>query len=225
MDQKLINKQQSGEKVNNKVVSGVILVLDAFISHIESCLPGVSVIYDENLGFDTGARLIRDNNNLRDEFNKSLPAIFYRRSVLRPQEEAIGRRSISQNIANKVSDTNTDTYNMIAATFDFEFQYTTTKMSEFENFEISWLTEQGIPSAKTINVDIPNLGSFEYYAKYNTLDDKMLSSQGNYYKYLSSVINIRGNYLVFNSNSKHIKEIQKRIYHVYGALIEQETIK
>ena len=219
------------EITNDNVISTVAIVLNSVMDHITLKLPGISLIYDENLGYDTGARLIRDNNNLRDEFTQSLPAIFFRRSVLRYQEEGSGRRTIVGRYLDKVTETESAIYKALAGIFDIEFIFVTTKISQLENFEISWLSESNIGSEKEIKVPIGDLGDTSYYMKLNPLDDKIVNSQGNYYKTLSGTMSVRGNYytIVPNSTSssglyKHINEIHKKIYGIRGNFLEGEVI-
>lgn len=226
------------EITNDSVVSTVALVLNGIIDHIVSKLPGLSVIYDENLGYDTGTRLLRDSNNLRDEFTNMLPAIFFRRSVLRYQEEGAGRRTIVGRYQDRVTSTDSAIYKAVAGVFDLEFIYVTTKISQMENFEISWLSEATIGTEKEIIVNIGELGEISYFLKYNPLDDKVINSQGNYYKTLSGTMSVRGNYYTIlpNPNAtftdgsptnglyRHIGQIQKRIYGIRGNLLESEII-
>ena len=226
------------EITNDNVISTVALVLDGVINHIVSKLPGISIIYDENLGYDSGTRLLRDSNNLRDEFSNKLPAIFFRRSVLRYQEEGVGRRSVVGRIQEQVSPTESAIYRSVAGTFDLEFVYITTKISQMENFEISWLTEATIGQEKEISVTMPTIGVMPYFLKYNPLDDKLVNSQGNYYKSLSGTMAVRGNYFIaipnpnaVDSNGnptnglyKHVTQVRKRIYGINGNFLESEII-
>ena len=198
---------------NDNVVSTVVLSLESLTAYMQSKLPWVSFVYDENLGYDSGMSELRSSNNLRDQFVSRLPAFFFKRSVLRPSEKGQGRRSVTNRVLNPSQDNSSvDIYKMIQGTYDVEFNFVTSKLSEMENFEVSWLSEDGISEIKDVSVELTGLGSFPYFVTYGVLDDKIINSAENYYKVITGTINVTGSFLVFSENSTAIiKEINTRI--------------
>jgi hypothetical protein len=203
------------EITNDNVTTTVVLTLEAMISYMQSKLPGVSFVYDDNLGYESGMMELRSANELRDKFKHTLPAFFFKRSVLRPAEEGQGRRSVVNRVCvddeSNPNPTSEAIYRTIHGTYDIEFNYVTTKMSELENFEVAWLSEGGIPQLKDLKITVPSLGDIPYFVKYNLLDEKVINSEGNYYKVLFGTMNVRGYFFVFEGNSSIIREIQGRI--------------
>jgi len=224
----------SDEIINPNVTTTVVMSLNAIVKYMQSVLPGVSFVYDDNLGYETGMTEMRTGNNLRDDFKNRLPAFFFKRSVLRYNDQGQSRRSVTDTtVAPNPADPNSRyLYYTANGMYDLEFNYVTTRMSELENFEVSWLSEAGIPKIKQVSVDVPNLGALPYYLTYNPLDDKVIQSSGNYYKVLTGTLQVRGWFLAFNpeasENANIIKEINTNVQTFSGEVpangTETETL-
>lgn len=199
---------------DDKVATTVVLSLEALVTHMQSVLPGVSFVYDDSLGYETGISEMRAANNLPDKFKGKLPVFFFKRSVLRPAEEGQGRRSVTNRVTVPGLDqSSANTYKSLLGMYDVDFEFVSTKMSEIENFEISWLTESGIPSKKELQVTLPNnIGNLSYFVKYGLLDEKLINSSGNYYKTITGTMQVRGWQLAFAGSAALIREINLRIF-------------
>jgi len=197
-------------RLDEDVVTTVALSLSALIAYMQTKLPGVSFVYDDLLGYDTGITELRAANNLRDGFKNKLPAMFFKRSVLRPWSDGHGRRSVVARPVAPAAD-GVHVYRNIHGVYDVEFNYVTTRMSDLENFEVSWLSESGIPENKDIKFNVPNLGDLIYHVTYDPLEDKVCNSQGSYYKTLVGRMSVQGTYYAFHADAKIIKEINAKI--------------
>lgn len=209
-------------KIDETIVTTVVLSLEALVAYMQTRLPGVSFVYDDNLGYETGMTEMRGQNNLRDEFTNKLPSFFFKRSVLRAASEGQGRRSVTNSAVAPVPNTQNSAarlYGAFYGTYDVEFNFVSVRMSEMENFEVSWLSESGIPQNKQIDISVPNLGDFSYFVTYNPLDDKIISSSGNYYKVLTGTMSVRGWYLSFQGDASLVKQINSTFQTFSGQVI------
>jgi hypothetical protein len=200
------------DKLDTDVVTTVALSLEALIRYMQAKFPGVSFIYDEQLGYETGIAELRASNSLRDGFNNKLPAMFFKRSVLRYWADGHGRRSVVARTKTPGADNKSARlYRQCHGEYDVEFNFVTPRMSELENFEISWLSENGIPELKDIKVDVPTLGELTYHVRFEPLEDKYVNSSGNFYKTVVGRMIVQGQYYAFEADAKIIREINDRI--------------
>jgi hypothetical protein len=193
-------------KLDENIVTTVVMSLEAVVAYMQSVLPGISFIYDENLGYETGVTELRAANNLRDEFSNKLPAFFFKRSVVRPSPNGQGRRSVTNMVVDK-SVAGVKTYGSLYGQYDLDFMFVTTRLSEMENLEISWMTENGIPKDKSVTVTIPGLGDFDYFMNFNLLSDKTIQNAGNYYKALTGSMIVTGWYFAFQGTASLVQQI------------------
>ena len=219
------------------VCNTVSLTLAELLTLFKTVIPDMKQVYDENLSYESTIKKFRADNQLKNERVDFFPCFSFRRSVLRYTEPAgPGHRSIvftsSRNLpssADPAIPKFADNYHAVQADFDIEFIYFTRSVDRMAEFEITYLSEDGISKFKQFAVDLtPELGGpFNYYAKFGPLESRSIKFDegGNYYKVISGKITIRGFYFLLVGTSPVIKSIQKRISdfntHI---LLEQETI-
>ena len=199
------------------------LVLSYFIDLLREEMPELKFVYDEPLDYESAIARFRADNDMENETCKPFPLFAFRRSVLRyPEAVAPGRRSINEKVTYRESDTSDSVtiLRSVHAVMDVDFLYITDVISDLENFEVAYLSEEGISACKTIEVPIPtDLGGniLPYYAEYLPLEEKLITQDGNYYKTVSGQIQIKGFYLVLRGSGGIIREINTRIQEIIGA--------
>lgn len=210
---------------DEKIVTTVVLSLEALINYMQSVLPGVSFVYDENLGYESSMEALRAANNLRDGFENKLPAFFFRRSILRYSDKGQGRRSVVNRMS-APGDTPGDArvYRSIYGVYDVDFNFVAPRMSDVENFEVSWMSESGLPNIKDLDVEVPTIGSLPYHVSFEPLDEKIVNSQGSYFKSLVGRMAVTGTFLAFKDNAKLIKEINAKTQTFSSVILGQQTI-
>lgn len=211
---------------DDSVATTVVLSLDALISYFQSKLPGVSFVHDDSLGYESGTLELRGSNTTRDGFKNRLPVFLFKRSILRPAEEAQGRRSVvSRVLTPQIGEIPPHLYRNIFGTYDVQFMFISSKIAEMENFEISWLTESGFSQQKNIELVLPqNVGTLSYNIKYNNLEDKIVNNNGNYYKALVGSMSVTGFQLAFHSGASIIEEINARILTFSNVTLSHDVI-
>lgn len=211
---------------NLKVVSSVSLVLDEFLNHVETNIPGVHFIYDERQTIESAITRLRERATINGETDfPILPLFSFRRSVLRYSDVGQGRRSVTNMILPE--DRPIDgfsTFKSVYADMDIPFIYYTNNIVDEENFEISYLSENGLSLKKEITVSIPELGDFPYMLRYDSLNDKILNVDDISYKAVVGNVMCRGWYFSASGEGKPIMEIEKRIMNYNERLLESETI-
>lgn len=212
------------------VVTTVAFTIAALIKNFHALIPDLKFVYDERLSYETAVARFRANNVEQGSNEDFYPCLAFKRSVLRHDENnAPGKRAIAmQGAARPIGNNISELYQFIQGTFDFEFQLYTKSAIKLEEFEIKYLSENGISQFKQFTVDLtPNLGGLQnYFANYGPLlDDKSFSIEDKYYKILSGKIAVRGFYYVLTGSAPVITSILKRIRDLNTEILyEQETI-
>lgn len=219
------------------ICNTVTLTLAQLLSLYKTVIPDMKQVYDENLSYESTVKKLRADNQLKNDRADFFPCFSFRRSVLRYTEPAgPGKRSIVNtavrlipSAVNPAIPNYADLYHSVQADFDIEFQYFVRSIDRAAEFEITYLSEDGISQFKQFNVDLtPELGGpFTYFARYQPLESRALQFDegGNYFKVITGKITVRGFYFLIIGTSAVIKQIQKQIYEFNtSVLLEQETI-
>lgn len=201
----------------HNVVSTIAPVLERLIASCKEEVDNLKVVYDENLSYETAVKAFRRSSS-QDVVDSDLYPLFaYRRSVLRyvkPDNGAPGRRLVSMRPSQQLSSTQSMIYRCVQGEFDVEFLYITKSALDMEVFEISYLSEEGFPNTKRLQVDMGGVfaGPLDYYCKFGDLTDKKIESDGVYYKGITGTFTVRGVYPVVTGVKPHITTV---IGHVY----------
>lgn len=212
----------------NTVNLTVATLLDQFLTVI----PDMKQVYDENLSYGSTVTKFRSDNQLKNQRVDFFPCFSFRRSVMRYTTPAgPGHRSIVLNSTRQIAPLNkfAETYHQVQADFDIEFQYYTRSIERLTEFELTYLTEDGISKFKQFSIDLTPLtgGPFNFFADFLPLESLAVKYEdnGNYYKAVTGKITIRGWYFILMGQSPLIQSIQKRISDFNTrVLLEQETI-
>lgn len=203
----------------NDVVSSVGPVMQVFIEDaVKKEMPGLTCVYDPELSYESAAKVVRDNMNMDGDERDPMPLFAWRRGVLRYPEEgkAPNRRMHHQTVRHKFPDGSTGKFTVLHGEFEIEFLYLTKSMEELEKFEISYLAEENFSGTKELILDVPDVGDFKYFVKYNELIDILNNNDNNYYKAVLGSAVIRGMFFTFSGEGKPILEIQAK----YNSFIE-----
>lgn len=199
--------------VDNKVTT-ITLVLDAFLTLLEKRVEGLNFIYDESLTIENALTKWRAKNE-REEIQDStaFPLFSFNRSVLRYPEQGIARRSVTQKaiVKPELPSTEAVVYRMLYGTFDINFAMYHRSMNMQEVFEVDYLSEDGFSGQKEFIVSISDLGDHPHYAEFSPLTEKVVNSDGIYYKSTLGTISITGWYFVLQGTGQLIKEINAQI--------------
>jgi hypothetical protein len=198
----------------NDVVDTKAAVIVAFINDVlKKEMPNCSYAYDPDLSYETGMRILRDNNNMGTAQQDGKELFLYRVTALRHPDEgqAPNVRSTHQRGKLMLSDGKAATYSAVHAEFDLEFLYVNPSMEESQKFEITFLSDDGISGTPELTAKMGELGDFRYYLKWEKLLDITVNSNDNYYKAYASILKVRGFFFVFEGESKIIQEVKANI--------------
>ena len=196
------------------VVDTKAAVIVAFINDvIRKEMPGVSYAYDPDLSYETGMRILRDNNNMGTAQQDGQELFLYRVTPLRHPDEgqAPNLRSTHNDGRIRLSDGKAASFSAVHGEFDLEFLYVNPSMEEAQKFEVVFLSEDGLTGTNELTVSMGELGDFRYFLKWEKLLDITVNSNDNYYKAYASILRIRGFFFVFRGESKIITEIKTNI--------------
>lgn len=209
-----------------QVVSTIAMVLEKFLYILKEEVPGIQFVYDESLSFETALATLRANNNEAGEKSGAYPLFIFRRSVLRYCKDGPGKRSITNRARGVQSAGKVPIYRTVHGEFDVEFFYVAKTMEQLERFEIAYLAEESFSEDRELVVDLtPQIGSpMSYYLSPSPLSDKRVQSEGVYYKGATGSLTIRGFYLVFREQLKHINSMGIRILEFNQNVLTQGEI-
>lgn len=199
----------------DNVLTTVALTLEQVLNLFSQEYSGLKFVYDEQLSYETAVAKFRADNNMSGSVSLSYPLLAFRRSVLRYVEnKAPGRRMSGQLIKQRVDMNHTNILRSVHGEYDLEFMFITDNVLVLENFEISYLSEEGISANKSLELTLPEeFGSakLQYFLEYHPLESKEFNDATNFFKIVGGSIVVRGFYLVFRGESTHIKSINARI--------------
>jgi hypothetical protein len=196
----------------NDVVDTIGPVLATFLDDvIKTELSDAKYVFDPNLDYETAIKRFREDSQMNFEIAQALPLFVFRRSVLRWPDDGVApnrRFTSSKALVKDLVDGSAMIYTPIYGEFDLEFSYINKNIEDIERFEITYLSDEGISGTREFELDLPDLGTFKYYAEYNELQSLDINYENNYFKALVGTIKIRGMFFTFRSQSKIIKNIQ-----------------
>lgn len=199
------------------------LVLREFIIAITSDYPELKTVYDSQLRYDTAIEKLRSANLLNSTNNPPYPLFVFKRSPLRYQDDHLKRTSCQSVVSTSetlgVVNPSVDVYRMLYASLDLDFMWIHNNMQELEEFEIYYLSENGISSHKQLIVDVPSVGRWRFFVKYKELKTISTETDKVYNKILSGSLTISGWFVVFKSTSSIIKEINTSIKTFYNSIL------
>jgi hypothetical protein len=223
----------TGIPPNRNITTLSVLVIEKLLGMILSEFSNIKVVYDENLSYESAVSKLRADNlqNGTNFIVDQFPVFAFNRSVMRYSTEGVGRRSVVATTfrrLNTINQPNTaQTYHCPHLEFDLNFLYFTKSTQKIEEFEILYLSEDGISQNKIITLDLtPDLGgSMQYFIDYKgKLDSKVLQLEKNYWKQVNGSIVVRGYFPVIQGQSAIITEIQKQIYNYQRTVLWEHEI-
>lgn len=209
------------------VVSTISPVVAEFIRLIRQEIPQIGVVYSEELDYVSAMAKFRTDQNMRGTKDDPIPLFAFNRSVLRRTNDRAPGNRANQCKALKVEDgVNSFTYTPMQGEIDINFLYIAKDVHAIEQFEIAYLTEEGISGNKELIIDLPGeLGEQKYAINTDEpLEDKRFENQDSFYKTVTGVLTIRGFYYVFKGRSKHILSIQTKIETFLTEVLATNTI-
>lgn len=221
---KVINYQDSMYDVVDTVGSTIV----SFVHNvIKSEMPSCNYVFDPNLSYETAIKEFRAQNNFEDRDRLALPLFAYKRSNLRYLEDGLAptkRVNHSRGVL-KLDEKRVLTYTPVYAEFTMEFLYINPKSEEIEQFEIAYLSEEGITGTKQFDVELPDLGVFNYFVSWQPdLVDLEIQDEQNNYKAIAGSCTIRGFYFTFRSESSIILDIKQKINSYLDSIQNSELI-
>jgi hypothetical protein len=221
----------TGIPPNRKITTLPVLVIQLLLNLINKEFPDIKFVYDENLTYETAVTKLR-SDNLQDKLPiNQVPLFAFNRSVLKYSTEGIGKRAVVETANRRLQALSqpkiAETYHIPHLEFDLNFLYFTKSNQKMEEFEIIYLSEDGISQNKILPLDLtPQLGGIlDYYLMFKPLDSKAIQIENNYYKQINGSVVIRGFFPVIQGQSPVILEIQKQIYNFMASVLwEHETI-
>jgi hypothetical protein len=209
----------------NDVVTTMTHVALAFQHLVGTEMPNISVVYDEQLSYETGIKKILNNDNYSGADRDPLPAFMYQRTILIPSEIGLSRRSKGRTGCIRVGD-EILTYSTFHGEFDINFLYVAESVEHIEKFEVVYNSEEGITGTKEIVVQMGDeLGEFKYYLDYQDLTEKIIEHENVYYKGIIGSIKVRGFYFTFRGANGLIEQIRSRIISGKPEYNEDGTLK
>ncbi len=205
----------SGKTVNhpnsqNDVIKTMTHVLLAFEGLVQTEMPDVNTVYDEQLSYETGIKKLLTDDNFSGNSRDPLPAFIYNRTILEHAENQPGRRSQSFVGCKRFGDRSVQ-YSATHGEFEIQFLYVTKDVEAQEKFEIVYNSNEGITGTKEVTVSMADLGDFKYYLDYQDLTEKQIIHEDVYYKGIIGSIRVRGFYFTFRGESGIIQEINAKI--------------
>jgi hypothetical protein len=216
---------------DKRVVTTVALTLASLIDNFKTVITDLNVVYDEQGTYESTIAKIRSDNKQKNKLTADFyPCFSFNRSAMQYCKNAPGHRALAIGPAMLPIQGNNKSqlqFSFVQGDFDLNFMFITKSVLKLEEFEIKYLSENGLSQFKQFTVDLtPDLGGPQnYFATFNPLENKTFEHENNYYKMLTGSIKIRGMYYVFEGSSPVILSIQKRILDfLTKVLYEQETI-
>lgn len=210
------------------VIKTMTHVLLGFSHMVQTEMPHITTVYDEQLSYETGIKKILTDDNYSGNDRDPLPAFMFQRTVLVPSESGLARRSKSKSGCIRIGDSILN-YSAFHGEFDINFLYVAESVELTEKFEVVYNSEDGITGTREIVVSMGDLGEFTYFLDYQDLTEKIIEHENVYYKGIIGSIKVRGFYFTFQGASGIIKEIRSRIiagkpqYNQDGSLSDPNT--
>lgn len=190
----------------NDVISSMTHVLEAFEDIVRCEMPSTSVIYDEEISYETGIKQLLANDSFAGNSQDPLPLFIYNRTILRDTEIGLGKRAKNFTGCLTVND-KALLYSAAYGEFDLQFLYVTKNMQMAEAFEVVYNSNEGISGTRELTVNMGELGDFKYFLTYDELTDKPIEHENVSYKGVIGSLKVRGFYFTFRGEAGLIQEI------------------
>lgn len=204
--------------INPNAITTMGLVLSEWMDKAKAEYRDLNIIYDEALTIETALTKIRAKREREEQPGKNeFPLLAFKRSALKFPEHGMGRRSqVTRLYHPKVSEEGKQQqgptfYKTIYGKLDVPFIFCVESMHDEEMFEVEYMSEDRISSIKELNVEVPDLGIFNFYCQYSPVEEKMVQSKDVYYKVVQGTVSLLGWYIVLEGEGKIITEIHAKI--------------
>jgi len=208
------------------VVSAAAQVRNA----IKEVYPEATVVYDQNLSYDTGetySRITTSSTDFDNLSNTGLPLILHNRSVIRRSQ--VGGRPPMRTYEEDELKTKLELnkFSLAHCEFDFRFLYLDKDIASIESFEIDYVSENGIGDIKRVDLDLSaiDLGVWPYYITWNQpLDDLTMNINGSTYIGVGGSATVMGWFLTMTGTAKVIQTINTKIFDRSQNLLDEFNI-
>lgn len=215
----------------DRVISVVALVMAGFLQRLRETIPGINIVYDEKLTYESAVKQFRAKNQSDGVAKDMYPLLAFRRSTLAWSRYGLGKRSTGllgkQKLPiNNQNKTLANLFKILHAEFTFEFLYITRNAKDIEEFEVMFLSREGIPSITETTLDLGEAGgSWDYFIQYPepAMEDLQFESDGKYYKMPKCTARFFGFFPVFRGQSPLITSIRTRIEDFTSAVYADRT--
>ena len=196
----------------NDVVSTVTRMTRAFERMVENEMPGTTAKFDEDLDYLAALRHLRADNDNNGEGESGLPMLVYNRTVLEDSEVGPSKRMKSHTGFVRVGDSSLK-FSACHAQTTINFIFVTDSIRTLEQFEVAYLSDEGISEYKELTVDMgADIGDFKYFLNFEPLSEMNFRNEEVDYKAVAGSIIVRGMYFTFKGRNSIIKEIVTKIY-------------
>jgi len=197
------------------VVSTATHVLEVFERSITDEMPGINIIYDEQLSYETGMKALIAKYNYNKNENKNLknPVFIYNRTVMRNVLDGVAQRLNNFTSTLRLASGETVSYTATSSEFDIQFLFATKDIETQERFEVAYQSEEGITGNKELIVKCGDkVGDFKYFLKWGELTEKTIEFEDLYFKGIIGSLVVRGLFFVFRGKASVIESLRLRIY-------------
>jgi hypothetical protein len=207
----MANKAVNNKDSQNDVIKSMTHVMEVFENLVRCEMPGTSVIYDEELSYETGIKQLLANDDFSNSNRDPLPLFIYNRTILRDTEHGLASRAKNLVGCQKVNNQQI-LYSAAYGEFDIQFLYVTKNMQMSEAFEVVYNSNEGITGSRELTLGMGDLGDFKYFLTYDELTDKPIEHENVTYKGVIGSLRVRGFYFTFRGEAGLIQEINTNIY-------------
>lgn len=213
---------------DTKVVSTMVLVLQEFLNSVETKITGLHSVYDEDLTVETALKRVRSQQDRENTADKpAIPLFAFRRSAIRPASQGMGRRSVTNRAFTRPTTgkpIGVTVYKAIHGEFDVEYMLLQEKALDEEVTEIGFLGEESVTDQKEYKVEIPDLGTFSFFAQWGVVGTKQVNQKDIYYKAMSGKVTIQGWFFILKGAGKTIQQIDFQIREFNQNVLMDTTI-
>lgn len=202
------------------VITNVALVLDKFHTLVhDNHITGVDlpVVYNDALDFQQAIADYRAKNKIEDKKISADPLFIYTREVLRWSEnKAPGRRRFLSTDLSASLPYHVDLFRSAFGEMVLRFMFSAPNARELEQFEVAYLTGEGVGKVKQMDVGFPGFADpLPYYLHWEPLEAKEIVVQESYHKTVTGGVRVEGWYFVLrdeDSPSPIIAEVNGLIH-------------
>jgi len=208
-----------------QVKSSAVFPLEILMEEFKNEIPYVRVVYDEQLEYESVITKLRNDEAFTTQGLSQIPVVAYNRSVLRHAQDAGPGRRAGRILSKgpKQGDPNSQLiYRWVHGEFDLNFRFFTTNMDQLENFEISYLGEEGISGIRNLDVNIPDIGDFTWFVHPRELTEKVIQIEQAYHKVVEGSLVVRGNYFILRNEAKKILTVNAKINNEGGTVTHSD---